>query len=265
MTTANRKLVAPPAIEEKPVSAWDTESGLVDDIDAWMSNCRFGKKEEYAAKVALSEGGSDESSGLMFLVDLIDETGEKVAEQGWSIGSGWTPADDGSEISHPKRNNVVKSTLYGQLQDKVRGDLGVDMEALGLPTVAASWNGLGFHWNQLSHATLDKNVQKSGLMPTAVLEMNMDLRNGTAPAPAPAAKPVAGVRPAVKPPTTAKKGVSVAPALETRLNNLAKASPDADTFALAATKLPGASGNDDLMKELMDDSDAGYWAKHHGG
>ena len=253
--------------QEKVVSPWDTESGLVDDIDGWMTNCRFGKKEEYQAKVALSEGAVDESSGLLFLTDLVDETGTLIANQGWSIGSGWTVNEDGSEISHPKRNNVVKSTLYGQLQDKVRGDLKVDMEAFGVPTVASSWSGMGFHFNQVSHATMVKGVNKDGLMPTAFLGVNEAIRNGGSEEETEAA-PTTPIVPLKAPVKTPAKPVATAKpvtALEQSLIDLARAKTDAGSFALAASKIKGVSANDALMKSILDDSDSGFYALHHGG
>lgn len=172
MTSAN---VAP---EEEKKSAWETESGLVDDVDGWIANGHFGKKAEYAAKVAMTEGGTDESAGLMGLFDLVDETGEVIASQGYSIGSGWTVSEDGFTITHPKRSNVVKNTVYGQLMDKVRSEngLNLDLDIFGIPTDARSWNGMGFHWNMAGHATLVKGEEKSGLMPTQWLGVKMELR-----------------------------------------------------------------------------------------
>jgi hypothetical protein len=127
-------------------SAWVLESGLIDDVDAWITNPHFGTKDEYAEAVVA--GGSN-TAPLMFIVDLADENGDIIASQGWSIGTGWEVSDDGKEIEHPKRKNVVHSTMYGMLQHRVVEDLGVEMDKYGLPTNADSWDGLGFHWNLL--------------------------------------------------------------------------------------------------------------------
>ena len=127
--------------EKEQPSPWDTETGLANDVDGWIRNAKFGTKDEYAQAVAAT--GSE--GGQMLLLDLADENEEIIGSQGYSIGSGWIISDDGLSISHPKRKNVVGSSLYGQLQNRVVKELKVDMASRGLPTDAKSWDGLGFH------------------------------------------------------------------------------------------------------------------------
>ncbi len=218
----------------KEPGTWDTETGLPNDIDAWIANARFGVKDEYAQVVQASGGES-----LMFLVDLIDASGELVGSQGYSIGTGWIPSDDGKSISHPKRKNVVTNTMYGQLQNRVRRDLGVKMEERGLPTDAKCWDGLGFHWMQQEHDTVG-GEKKTGIMPVMVL--------GVAPAVAPTVVPAAAV-------------AGVDPALELQLKELAQ-SNDVKAFQLAAMKVAAVVANDGLMASVLDESTAGFWATH---
>jgi len=220
----------------KGQGSWDTETGLPNDIDAWIGNARFGLKDEYAQVVQASGG-----EGLMFLIDLIDAAGELVGSQGFSIGTGWIVSEDGRSISHPKRKNVVTNTMYGQLQNRVRKDLAVKMEERGLPTDARCWDGLGFHWMQEEHATVSGD-KRTSLVPVLVLPARAP---GAAPAAAPAAAPVAGVD----------------PALELQLKELAQ-SNDVKAFQLAAMKVAAVVANDGLMASVLDESPVGFWATH---
>lgn len=216
-------------------TSWDTETGLPNDIDAWIANARFGKKDEYAQVVQASGG-----EGLMFLVDLIDAGGELVGSQGFSIGTGWIPSDDGKSISHPKRKNVVTNTMYGQLQNRVRKELGVKMEEKGLPTDARCWDGLGFHWMQEEHDTVSGD-KRTSLVPVLVLPAR-------AAGAAPAATPAAAVA-----------GVSTE--LDLQLRELAQSS-DVKAFQLAAMKIAAVVANDNLMASVLDEGAAGFWATH---
>lgn len=217
---------------DKEQKSWDLETGLPSDIDAWIGNPRFGVKDEYAQAVQAT--GAE--GGIMFIVDLLDEKSELLGSQGWSIGTGWIVSDDGLEISHPKRKNVVNSSMYGRLQARVVKDLKVDMESRGLPTQAKSWAGLGFHWMQEPHPTVS-GEEKTGLMPTEVLA-------GKAAAPA---------------------AVAVEPtAIESELIKLVKSAPDAKAFQVAALRIEGVVTNDDLMARVLDEGPAGFYATNKG-
>lgn len=219
----------------KEQGSWDTETGLPNDIDAWIGNARFGQKDEYAQVVQASGG-----EGLMFLVDLMDEKGDLVGSQGFSIGTGWIVSEDGRSITHPKRKNVVTNTMYGQLQNRVRKELGVKMEERGLPTEAKCWEGLGFHWMQEEHDTVSGD-KRTSLVPTLVLA---ERKAGAAPAAAPAAQ-VTGVD----------------AALELQLKELSQTN-DVKAFQLAAMKVPAVVANDALMASVLDEGASGFWATH---
>lgn len=212
------------------LSTWETETGLPNDIDAWVANPRFGLKDEYA-QVVQAAGGE----GSMFIIDLIDERGELVGSQGYSIGTGWIISDDGLEISHPKRKNVVGSSMYGQLQNRVRRELGVKMEEHGLPTQAKSWGGLGFHWMLESHPIVGGG-EKQGLMPVEVL----------------GEKKIGAVAPTVP---------KVSGDLELKLKEMAQ-SNDVKTFQRLALKEPAVVANDELMASILDEGPTGFWATH---
>jgi len=229
---------------EEIKSAWELESGLPNDVDAYMSNCRFGTKDEYMKQI-VDTGG--ETSGLMFLCDLVDEAGELLGQQGWTVGSGWKTEDDGVSIAHPVRKNVVISSRYGQLQYRVVKELSVEMDKYGKPLVAASWNGMGFHWMLEEHETLKQveggREKKQGLMPTAFVGLNEAIRGGTAPAEAAAAKPV------------------VDKVIEEKLKDLAQTN-DFKAFVMAAMKIESVSKSDELMASIMDDGKTGFFATH---
>ena len=228
--------------EAEKASTWDTESGLINDVDGYVANAKFGTKDEYAQAVAAS--GSE--GGQMLLLDITDEKGEVLGSQGYSIGSGWIISDDGLSIEHPKRRNVVGSSLYGQLQNRVVKDLKVDMEGRGLPTEAKSWNGLGFHWLQQPHATVG-GAEATSLMP---IEFLGEKKNG-GPTPAPAAE-------------ASGKSISkpvVEDNTEKALGILARTNDQA-TFQEKALAMASVASNDVLMAKVLDEGADGFWATH---
>jgi len=229
-------------------SSWELETGLVHDVDAWIANARFGLKEEYAAKVLESATKEDEGTkGLMFMFDLADEAGEIIGSQGYSVGSGWVESEDGSEMSHPKRNNVVMTCQYGRLQSRTVKDLHVNMQARGLPTVAAVWDGLGFHWMQEEHETVGGDT-KTGLMPTLLLA-EKDVKAVAKPAAKAAAK------------KTTAAVIDEANPLVAKLTKLA-ANLDQSAFTKTALQVAGITDDDALMAEVLDDGEGGFWATH---
>jgi hypothetical protein len=261
------------ADEVKEQSPWDTETGLADDFDGIIANAKFGVKEEYGQKVIESSGGG--ASGLMFIVDLVDDNGEIQASQGWSVGSGWEPSADGSSMSHPKRGNVVTGSLYGQLQNKVIRELSVDMAPRGLPTDAASWNGLKFHWMQTPHATVGGGTA-TGLMPTEFLgEVGAEVVE-SAPAEAveaavPAQTPTPVVKPILKPVSAAAKlqaqvrklaPVKAQSAAEKAALELIANCTDVKDFQKKAVKIAAIANDDAFMSKVLDDGPASFFAQN---
>lgn len=265
-------------------TAWQTETGLVDDIDGIIVNPRFGVKEEYAQQVSLTSGGAE--TGLMFMVDLMDDNGEVIGNQGWSIGSGWEASEDGRYITHPKRQNVVNSSLYGQLQDKVTRGLQVPIGQYGLPTDAMAWNYLKFHWMQTAHKTVS-GVEKTSLMPTEFFgkvefEGEEEAAAAEVPAPAPAPAPITTPAPAPRPVATAPRPAAApaqpaAASIRTRLAAKTKAAVnpnvekakellsqhnDAKSFAKAAVRIPEIANDDALVAEILEEGPTGFFAKN---
>ncbi len=232
-------------------AAWETESGLVDDVDGYITNPRFGTKEEYAQAVVETTGQAGGTSGLMFIVDLADPSGEIIGGQGWSVGSGWEPSADGLHISHPKRSNVVGSSLYGQLQTKVVRDLGVSMGEHGNPLDALSWDRLGFHWMQVPHPTVG-GKEATGLMPTMFLG-KAGAVPGVAPTPTPGT-PAPGA-PAPPPPGTPS------PAMIAALTLVSECA-DVKAFQLKVVINSDIVADDALMASCLNDSPEGFFAKY---
>lgn len=214
--------------EEKVTSEdWATETGLVNDVDVWFQSCKFGFKEEYG-----SVAGVDTP---MFIAEMVNEEGEVLASQGYSVGSGWIISGDGLSIAHPTRKNVVGSSVYGQLINRVVKDLKVNMAQYGKPVEAKSWNGLGFHIMQEEHKTLSGDV-RTAPMPTEFL----------------------GER-EYKP----AKAAAAAPASEIEKKLITLSSMPIEGFQKAALKLPEVTSDDDLMALVLDSSSEGFWATHH--
>lgn len=218
-------------------AAWETESGLIDDVDGYIVNAKFGVREEYAQAVLETSGAP---GGLMILFDIADENGEVMGNQGYSVGTGWTPSDDGLSISHVKRSNVVTNTMYGQLQKQVVKELKVDMGKFGKPTEATCWNGLGFHWMQKPHLTVS-GKEATGLMPTLFLGKKDIVAGAPATPSGPAAAPVTGAAAEAAAKIVAECGT-------------------VKEFQLKIVKVPEVVADDALMAQCLDDGPEGFFA-----
>lgn len=230
---------------------WETITGLLDDADAYIANPRFGAplREEYTEAI---EAGQQ---AVHFLVDFVNAEGEILGSQGYSVGGGWIPSDDGNEISHPARGKIVKSSVYGQLIDTVIIALGVSMKDYGTPLIAKSWDGLGFHWKQIPHKTLKEGETRTAPMPTEFLG-KLDLAKVKV-------KAAAGRTPAVAAAKAPAKAAGAPAGTETKLTALAR-NMDFARFQDAALKIPEVAASDELLAQVLDDTETGFWATHRG-
>lgn len=224
---------------EEAQAAWELETGLLNDVDAWIANARFGKKDEYTQAVVASDATA---TGLMFLIDLVDAQGEIIGNQGYSVGSGWEEDADGMSMKHVKRANVVNTTVFGQLQTRVVKGMKVDMQSRGIPTDAKVWNGLGFHWVQVEHDTVG-GKPGSSLMPTEFLGIK---EGGAA---------------VVK--TAEKKSDAPASDIEKTLGAMAGVM-EIQKFQETAITMAGVATNDELMASVLEAGPTGFWATHQG-
>ncbi len=235
-------------VVEDEFDPWALESGLPNDVDAYMANCKFGTKDQYEQQIVA--GGGSIGMSLMFMFDLVSEDGELLGNAGFSIGSGWQTEDDGETVVHATRKNVVMSTRYGALQSRCVKELGINMREYGIPTVAKTWEGLGFHWMLEEHQTLKKledgsYEMKQGLMPTTFIGVNEAIRGGE------------GV--AEKPDKTS--GPKISEDLEEQLTKIAQEN-DYKSFVKMAMKVEGVAKDDDLMSSVMDEGPNGFFAAH---
>lgn len=246
--------------ERQPVGTdddWETVSGLLDDADAWIANAKFGapKSDEYMQAIAEGTGGGT----VHFSVDFVSEDGTLLASQGYSVGGGWIPSEDGDEISHPMRGKIVKTSVYGQLIDAAVIDCQVPMKNYGTPLIASSWNGLGFHWKQKAHKTLKEGEVRTAAMPTAFLG-KLESEQG---APVAAATVKAAPTKAAPKAAATAKTTEVPATLDIKLSALAR-NMDFNKFQDAALKLAEVAASDDLLVAVLDSSETGYWATHQG-
>lgn len=212
--------------------SWDTDSGLPDDFDFYITGASFGYRDEYMnGEVAL----------LIWDGESPDEDTVSII---WPCGSGWEVTKGGDEVEHPKRTRFVKTSLVGRLIGRVIDELKVDMRSRGPATKAGVWKGLGFHMRREeieygSGILEERGGKTSHLMPVAVLEKPAEKKVEKAPAAE------------AKPDLTEKKLAALAKKL------------DREEFQKRAMDMEDVVANDDLMGQVLDDSDEGYWAKHH--
>jgi hypothetical protein len=219
---------------------WELESGLPNDVDAWMVNSRFAKNDKYTQNLTVTD---DVTVGLQFISDLVDKDGTVLGTVGYSVGTGWTPSDDGKEMTNPARKNVVRGTRYGDFQERVIVQLKQDMSKFGVPTKAATWDGMGFHWMLEKKKTVGGD-SKDTLMPTIFLDRRE-------------------IKAAEGSSTTSTAPVNIPQALTDKLLVIAKSVKSAKDFQLKVMNVPEALGIPALMAQILDDSAAGYWANHN--
>jgi len=244
---------------------WDTTRGMVDDIDAFIQNARFGINEQYAQKIqeAVEDGVSPDQ--LCFLGDLVNAEGELLSSLVYSLGKDWRTEDNGATIVHDTRKNVVTSSRYGVFVDTVCKQLLVDMAQYGSNALsAASWEGLGFHWKTLKMKTL-RGAEKDVLMPNTFLGKLA----GAAPAvAAPAVAAAVKATPKVAAPVVrgavkagAKKELAIDAALEQKLAVMVK-NMDMPTFQGAALNMKDVTSNQALLVSVLNESADGYYNSH---
>ena len=214
---------------DKVKDSWDLDTGLPDDFDFWITSSEFGYRNEYV---------SGEVALLIWEGESPDEDVDSII---WPCGSGWEVVEQGRKVQHPKRVRFVNTSIIGKLINRVVEELGVDMAARGVATEASVWNNLGFHMRreELEYGTgilEDKGGKTTHLMPVAVLE-----------------------KPAEKKATAA---VTVQDLTGKKLVALAK-KLGREEFQRRAMDMEDVVASDDLMGQVLDDSDEGFWSKHH--
>jgi len=211
-------------------SAWETESGLLESADFWITRAYFGTLPQYASDygnptLCIWEGYSPDTG-----------TEHRVI---WPLGAGWEAIESGTKCQHPKRQKFIRTSIYGRLLDRVMKELGEECKRTllerGLPTEARVWEGLGFRleMEELEYAGLleARGGKTRHLMPTAFL----------------------GVKEKVE-----ERKVEIAPELLEKLKSLAKLMDNLTEWQKKAIALEGVAGNADLLGKILDPSGALY-------
>jgi len=258
---------------------WETVSGIIDRVDAFIVNPSFGTKKEYADKAQLEDS---DALPLMFLADLVTKEGEFVGSQGYSVGGGWMVSKDGKKITHPARSNIIKTSVYGQMINTAVVSTEGGIKKYGTPLIADTWAGLGFFWEQKPHATVGGAGTKDSPMPTKFIgELTSKELKEFSDKAAKDREKQAAARGAVE---AMMPGAPSAPELQTigpgdvatvdavllsvpaevmeRLTSITKL-PKAKFLDQALT-IPEVSENDALLRDVLDDSDSGFWARNQG-
>jgi hypothetical protein len=260
------------------------DSGLRESMDLTIHMAYFATNADYQGGVPW----------LLYLTGS-DESGDPV-EMFMSVGADWSSADGGASITHPTKKFINKSTIYGHwlrhaLEIPELREVLVNRD--GGPTTAAIWNNLILHLD-LVEIKFGKNVDPvERLMPTGFLgvyDENAQVPQAPATPPvAPPAAPVPAPAPVQQPTTpltaptptatvpsgpTPQERVAAAQAqaavasnggspLYNEMVELAKASPDFQTFMTTAFSRSDVLADESLAIQVAEDGPGGIWAATH--
>ncbi|MHA1813643.1 MAG: hypothetical protein ACTSYX_09465 [Candidatus Thorarchaeota archaeon] len=221
-----------------PENTWDTIEGLPDDFDFIIDDAYFGYRDEYQnGEVAL----------LIWEGHSPDEDVDSII---WPCGSGWEVTNRGANVSHPKRNRFVKTSMVGRLIDRVVKELGVDMASRGDATEASVWKGLGFHMRREEMSFGPGILEDRGGKTTHLMPVEFLGEQGAK------ASKKAGTK------TEAKGGGD--DLVMKKLSVLAK-KLDKDEWQQKAMDMKEVVDNDDLMAKVLDDSEEGLYEQLRAG
>jgi hypothetical protein len=180
--------------------------------------------------------------------------GVEVEHIAWSIGKGWEPIKGGRAVKHVNgKERFVATSIYGRMIKRVVEELGVDMASRGSAKDASVWEGLGFHMKreeiEYKGILADKGGKTTRLMPTAFLG---DRKSGKPAAPTKESK-------ADKP-----SGAGDEDALVQKLKAIAKVK-ERNEFQKLALQMQEVNDNNDLLMDILDDTDNGFWSRARRG
>lgn len=227
--------------KEKPATDWEVESGLPDDFDFWITRAEFGYLAEY------TDGSGAQVPLLLWYGESPDiEIDSPIP---WSLGKGWEPTKGGKSVRHVNgKEKFVATSMYGRLITRVTQELGVDMASRGSAKDASVWEGLGFHLKreEIEYKGLlqEKGGKTTRLMPVAFLGDKSEKK--------------------AKSSAPEEKSEGDEDALIKKLKLLAK-TKDRMTFQSLALKMDEVNENEELLEQILDDGDNGFWAKARRG
>lgn len=229
--------------KRRGVDEWEVVSGLPDDFDGVIKTSRFGYMDNYQnGEVAL----------LIWDIESPDVEEQVII---WPCGKGWVVKDRGKRVEHPKRQQFVDTSAMGRLIVRVTKELKIDMRSRGSAQEAAIWEGLGFHFKR-EEFKLPEGAKERGLPEKVVHLMPVEVLEGQSAEPtAPRTR-----RAATQPEEKAQEAVS--DGLTRRLTALAKRL-DLKAFQDRALDMDEFKGSDntDLLTDILDDSEKGFWAR----
>ncbi len=280
-----------PANTEEELGDWATSSGMPDKFVGYMEQCFFGVDEKYNA------------DAMLFCAQLVDEQGEPITTLKYSVGQDWETDNDGTALTHPSKTKINNSSRFGRFIDRIaqptdkkapnRPDvkspdgkenglgLGPILKSRGLPTVAASFEGLGFFWEQHEMETMGvdektkKPIVKQVLLPTAYIgtweERESAAPKGRSSRPGrPVGAAPAATRPAApqRPTAAAANGeseeeggdvIDLAPALRKKLTSKAQSSTSKEFLKWAAKDPEVLALPDETMNVILGGGPNGFW------
>jgi hypothetical protein len=222
---------------------WELSSGLVEECDFYVDRARFGYRENYmqgTVPLLILEGHSPDS---------------EVEEVVYPIGTGWRVVANGARIEHEsgEKKRIVRTSMYGRLISRVVEELGHEgLMDRGSPYEAKVWVGYGFHLRRekFEFKGLEREgrqVQTERLMPVQIIRTPDEARSEAAPESGPA-----------------EDKVKASPALLATLIKLARSS-DRSEFQARALEVEGVVADQNLLADVLDDSETGFWARYHKG
>lgn len=288
MSRSARPAVAPAEVDD---DAWETGSGMPNQFVGYIAEPFFGTDEKY-----------NNGEAMLFQAQLVDEDGEPVTTLKYSVGADWEADDSGATITHPTKTKINDSSRFGRLIDRIvkptterapkrntitspegkENGLGLlpILKQRGLPTTAASFEGLGFFWEQHKMETMGTNedgstIVKDVLLPTAYVgtwdDRKANGKGGTAKVAAtrPAAvttrtpaKPAAAVAEAESEEEAGDEtpDVEIPAALRKEITQKAQSSSSKEFLRWAAKNPNIINLPDDVMNFVLGGGPSGFWA-----
>jgi hypothetical protein len=226
--------------------SWETETGLLDNYDGTIQRAWFATDARY-----------NDGNSIMLHWEIatndpeVPETVEK-----FPIGGGWDSPDGGASVTHEKgKQKFNENSIYGKIvkrttqPDGALHDAFPALKAKGRPTVAAVWEGLTFHFEREEFDYGSEIGKRSRTMPVKFLGEN-----------AQAALATETVTTAAAPAAAPASSNGVDPVVAAKLRNAAKESDTHTAFLDAAMAIDGVTTDDTLLAQVVDDSDAGFYA-----
>lgn len=258
----------------------------------WLDQLGGGLRDDYQLTILSAYFAPDAAyqDGTTFLAHLIgiDENGEPVTEK-YNVGktSEWVSHDGGKTLlAIGKASKINRTSMYGHLIDHaVTCGAGEVLMSRGDPTNSQAWIGLRFHMKEVEITYGKKIEPQHRNMPVEFLGMdtaNIPVQGqspgqqafpqqaygpvGTTTVASPVAPPVAPVAPPAPPVAPPQVLAPVVPigaqaAYPAGLLDLAKSSPDFNTFVRSALMIEGVMTDDNLLSFVTDQN--GFYAQNH--